>query len=114
MIRFDPERPARAAPISFAKAAADLASLRDALRLVDPLARPPGQSDVAAAWDQASQARRRCFAARSERTVAATTTALDALLAERNAGREPNARSIERLADEIRGGLEDLQRLLGR
>ena len=116
MIHFAPESPPVSAPAPYAEAVARLASLKTALRLVDPVAAEAGPADdqIAAAWTTASDPARRCFAARSERTVGAAAAGIEAVLAERNAGREPSPRSVERLADEIRTGLEDLQRLLSR
>ena len=114
MIHVVPELPANAATGACAEAIARLATLHHALRLADPAAVAPSAADVPAAWDTASEASRRCFTARSERAVGAATAGLQAVLAERSAGREPNSRSVERLAQEIRTGIDELQRLLSR
>ena len=115
MIHFAPELPRQAAAAPYAEAVARLASLKNALRLVDPaapVADVAAEERVAAAWSGASDASRRCFAARSERTIGAAAAGLEAVLAERKAGREPNPKSVERLADDIRTGLQELQRVL--
>ena len=116
MIHFVPEPQPQLGAAPYAEAVARLASLRTALRLVDPAAADasPADEQIAAAWTTASDASRRCFAARSERTVGAAAAGIEAVLGERCAGREPSRRSVERVADEIRSGLEDLQRLLSR
>lgn len=115
MIHFAPELPQETGPAPYAEAVARLASLKNALRLVDsaaPVADAAIEERVAAAWGSASEASRRCFAARSERRIGAAAAGLEAVLAERRAGREPNAKSVERLAEEIRTGLQELQRVL--
>ncbi|MDQ3247315.1 MAG: hypothetical protein M3Q52_10590 [Pseudomonadota bacterium] len=115
MIHFAPELPQKAGPAPYAEAVARLASLKHALRLVDPVAPIADaaiEERVASAWGNASDASRRCFAARSERSIGAAAAGLEAVLAERRAGREPNTKSVERLADEIRTGLQELQRVL--
>lgn len=116
MIHFDPQPQPQLGAAPYAEAVARLASLRAALRLVDPAATDasPADEQIAAAWTTAGHASRRCFAARSERTIGAAAAGIEAVLAERSAGREPTPRSVERVAEEIRAGLEDLQRLLSR
>jgi hypothetical protein len=116
MIHFVPQPQPQLGAAPYAEAVARLASLKSALRLIDPAASDatPPEEQLAAAWTNASDSSRRCFAARSERTVGAAAAGIEAVLSERNAGREPSPRSVERLADEIRAGLEDLQRLLSR
>ena len=99
-----------------AEALARLASIRHALRLVDPFgggpASDPEDDAVAAAWAGAGKAKTRCFDGRTERTAGAATAGLEALLGERASGREPNDAASRRLAEEIRRGLEDVSRLM--
>ena len=124
MLHLVPTAPAENAPEAagqpYAEALARLASIRHALRMVDPFgggpasdADPDGDDHrIAAAWNDASKAKSRCFDSRSGRTAAAAAAALDALLAEQNAGRDPNAAAGRKVADEIRLGLEDVSRLM--
>ena len=108
------------APKPYAEALARLASIRHALRMVDPFGGGPasdadqdGSDDqIAAGWSGASKAKSRCFDSRTGRTAAAVAAALDALLAEQIAGRDPNAAAGRKVADEIRLGLEDVSRLM--
>ena len=123
MIHFLPDSPAGSDPAPYAEAVARLASIRKALRLVeqyegersDP-AIDAGQDDerIAAAWPTAPEARRRCFAARSERTANAAAAGLEVLLSQRGGDGAPNPASVEQLAEAIRGGIDDLEKLLAR
>ena len=111
----------KAAAQPYAEALARLASIRHALRMVDPFGGGPASDadhdggddqQIAAAWGGASKAKSRCFDSRTGRTAAAAAAALDALLAEQNAGRDPNAAAGRKVAEEIRLGLEDVSRLM--
>jgi hypothetical protein len=105
-------------PQPYAEALARLASIRHALRLVDPFgggpASDPADDDDAAAWSGASKTQWRCLDNRTDRTANGAAAGLEALLAERAAGREPNAAASHQLAEEIRRGLEDVSRLMKR
>ena len=106
-------------PRPYAEALARLASIRHALRLVDPFGGGPASDpdtdeSLTVAWNSASKSRTRCFDGRTGRTASAAAAGLEALLAERAAGREPNAAASERIAEEIRLGLEDVSRLMRR
>jgi hypothetical protein len=123
MIHFLPDSPAGNDPAPYAEAVARLASIRKALRLVEQYEAEPkglaidaghGDERIAAAWPTAPEARRRCFAARSERTANAAAAGLEVLLSQRGDGGAPNPASVEQLADAIRGGIDDLERLLAR
>ena len=101
----------------FAEAAARLASIYRALRLVDPHGGGPApdlaeDEGFAVAWSASSEARQRCFDGRSGRTAGAAAAGIEALLAEREARRTPNAAASRRIAEEIRLGLEDVSRLM--
>ena len=102
-----------------ADALAKLAGIRHALRLVDPFgggpASDPSNDDgIAAAWAGASKASSRRFDECTLRTAGAAAAGIDALLAARAAGQEPNGAASERLAEEIRLGLEDVSRRMRR
>jgi len=123
MIHFLPESPAEFAPAPYAEAVARLASIRQALRLVEQFEGEPkgpaidsgdGDEGIAAAWPTAPEAKRRCFNARSERTANAAAAGLEVLLSQREELGHPNPASVEQLADAIRGGIDDLDRLLAR
>jgi hypothetical protein len=104
----------------YAEALARLASIRHALRMVDPFGGGPASDDdecddngpIAEAWTTASKAQSRLFDSRTGRTASAAAAALDALLAEQGAGRGPNSAAGKQIADEIRLGLEDVSRLM--
>ncbi len=106
------------APQPYSEALARLASIRHALRLVDPFgggpASDPSDDEVATAWNGASKAKWRCLDNRTGRNANGAAVGLEALLAERAAGREPNAAASHKIAEEIRRGLEDVSRLMKR
>ena len=106
-------------PKPYAEALARLASIRHALRLVDPFgggpASDPSDDDaIAASWSEGGEAGTRCLDGRTSRTAAASAAGLEALLGEQAAGREPNEAASQLLADEIRRGLEDVSRQMQR
>ncbi|HKX91590.1 MAG TPA: hypothetical protein VJM15_04095 [Sphingomicrobium sp.] len=101
----------------YAEAVARLSSVRNALRLVDPFAGGPASDPevdelVAAAWDEADESRRRAFDARSARLVGATAAGVEALLAEKQAGRDPHEKASQLLVDQIRRELAEVSRLV--
>ena len=105
------------APQPYAEAVARLASIRHALRLVDPYGAGPapdldGDRDIAEAWDQAGDARRRRFDSRSSRMVSAAADGLEAILAEQQKGRAPNAEASRELVEQIRRELADVARVI--
>ncbi len=119
MLHFLPVPDLDDSPKPYAEALARLASIRHALRLVDPFGGGPASDaeadeDIAGAWSAASKATGRCFDGRSERTASAAAAGLEAILAERAAGREPNLAARERVAEEIRLGLDEVSRLMKR
>jgi hypothetical protein len=119
MIHFVPESPAGQQPQPYHDAVARLASIRGALRLVEP-----GCSDTARSsdqdqrfeglWGSASDAARRCFAAASERTIDSATAGLEAVLAGKSRGDEINPAAVQKVADQLRDGLRELEALLAR
>jgi hypothetical protein len=99
-------------PVAYAEAVSRLASVRHAIRLVEPFGAGPASDvddgEVAAAWDQAGGANQRLFDRRSARMVAGAAAGIEAMLAERQQGREPHAAASQALADEIRRELRDV------
>ncbi|HEY8435232.1 MAG TPA: hypothetical protein VIK68_11580 [Sphingomicrobium sp.] len=99
-------------PAAYAEAVSRLASVRHAMRLVEPFGAGPASDvddeHVASAWDEASEANQRLFDRRSARMVAGAAAGIEALLIERQDGREPHAAASQALADEIRRELRDV------
>ena len=117
MLHFVPVPQVDDSPQPYAEALARLAGIRHALRLVDPFgggpaSDPEDDEQVAEAWSNASKAKARCFDHRTACTASGAAAGLDALLAERAAGREPNAAASQQIAEQIRLGLEDVSRLM--
>ena len=95
------------APLPYAEAVSRLASVRHAIRLVEPFASGPASDlgddeAIAAGWDRASEARQRLFDRRSERMIGSATAGIEALLTESHEGREPNSAASQALVDQIR------------
>jgi hypothetical protein len=100
-------------PQPYAEAVSRLASVRHALRLVEPFGAGPASdpSDdeaVAAAWGSADASKQQLFDRRSERLVGAAAEGVEALAVERQKGNEPHAAASQALVDEIRRELRDL------
>ena len=109
-----PEPHSRPSSEPYAEAVSRLASVRHALRLVDDgFSDGPGDdAALAAAWPEASPARQRCFDKRSARLVGATAAGLEALLDERQQGREPNCEASRAMVEEIRRELREVAGLV--
>ncbi len=112
-----PESQRQPVPEAYAEALSRLASVRHALRLVEPFGGGPasdvdGDAAVACAWDEASEAKRRSFDNRSARLVGATAAGVDALLDERHNGREPHAEASDALVEQIRRELAEVSRFI--
>jgi hypothetical protein len=114
MLHLLPQSEAQGQPLAYAEAVSRLASVRHALRLVDGrFADGPGSDEaVACAWDHAGAARQRLFDRRSGRLVGAAAAGIEALLIERDEGREPHAAASEALVDEIRRELGEVARIV--
>jgi hypothetical protein len=110
MLHLIPQHEPEARPEAYAEAVSRLASIRHALRLVDGgfSAGPDDDQAIAGAWDQAGQARQRWFDKRSERLVGATAAGVEALVTERQAGREAHVLASQTLVDQIRRELQDI------
>jgi hypothetical protein len=113
-----PESNARSNPEPYAEAVSRLASVRHAIRLVEPFGHGPASDlpdddrEVAAAWDEAGESRRRHFDKRSAKLVGATAAGVEALLVSRQAGFEPHAEASKTLVDQIRRELADVARVV--
>ena len=119
MIHVLPESLPGDMPTPYNDAVARLASIRNALRLVEPGSReasPDAGEDqrFEALWGNASDATRRCFAASSERTIDSATAGLEAVLGGKSRGDEINPAALQLVADRLRDGLDELETLLVR
>lgn len=117
MIHFLPESPANALPAPYNDAVARLASIRNALRLVEPGSRERWQdadedNRFERLWSGANEATKRCFNAASERTIDSATASLEAVLGGKARGDEINPAAIQKVADRLRDGLSELETLL--
>jgi hypothetical protein len=100
-------------PLPYAEAVSRLASVRHALRLVEPFgggpASDPSDDDkIAGAWVGADETKQRLFDRRSERMIGAAAQGVEALLVERQKGQEPHAAASQALIDEIRRELREV------
>ena len=100
-------------PLAYAEAVSRLASVRHALRLVEPFGAGPASDmpddePVAAAWDSAGETRQRLFDRRSARMIAGATAGLEELVIESQEGREPHAAASQALVDQIRRELQEV------
>lgn len=111
MFHLVPQLEAETSPV-YAEAVARLASVRHALRLVDGGFGAGPEDDlhteVSTAWPEAGEARRRWFDRRSSRLVGTAAAGIEALLGERQVGREPNREAGRTLVDEIRRELREV------
>jgi hypothetical protein len=114
MLHLLPDSAPASEPGPYAEAVARLASIRHALRLVDPHGGGPASDelDVAAAWDDADETKRRAFDARSEKMVSAAAAGLEALVAVHQHGQQPNAEASREMVDQIRRELAAVSRLI--
>jgi hypothetical protein len=94
-----------------------LASLRNALRVVDDFGGGPASDfddDISARWESADEAARRCFDRRSAEQLAAAPVGLDAGSAQRDQGHDASVTALRVIADELKTGLKDLERIFSR
>ena len=116
MLHLLPESAPEFAPGATPEPVTRLASLRNALRVVDPFGGGPASDfdvdEMAADWAGASEAQQRCFDRRSAALVGVATAGLEAVSEHRETGGDVNPAAIDVIADEIRTGLESLERLL--
>jgi len=100
-------------PLAYAEAVSRLASIRHALRLVEPFGSGPApdvnhDEAIADSWERAGQDKQRHFDRCSGALVAATAAGLEALLIERQDGREPHQEATQAMVDQIRRELQDV------
>jgi hypothetical protein len=111
MLHLVPQLEPDASPV-YAEALTRLASVRHALRLVDGGFGAGPQDDmdeeIAEAWSESGEARQHWFDRRSSRLIGTAATGIEALLSERQAGREPHSEAGRTLVDEIRRELREV------
>ena len=116
MLHLVPESADPLAGEPYAEAVSRLASIRHALRLVDPYAGPAPDADddaaIAAIWPTASAAKRNRFDTRSARAAAGAAAGIEALLAVQAKGRQPHEAASAALVEEIRRELENVSKLM--
>jgi hypothetical protein len=100
-------------PLPYAEAVSRLASVRHALRLVEPFAGGPASDPaddeaIAGRWDMAGETKQRLFDRRSEQMIGSAAAGIEALLTESHEGREPNAEASQALVDQIRRELREV------
>lgn len=118
MLHFLPESLPVHEPGSTPEPITRLASLRTALRVVDQFGGGPASDydvdDLCDEWNQASDAQRRCFDRRSAELVGVAASGLDVVAAHRAEGGDVSPAALQRIADEIGAGLDQLERLIRR
>ena len=112
MLHLIPQHEPEARPEAYAEAVSRLASIRHALRIVDG-GFSEGPADdlddrIASAWDGAGEAKQRRFDRRSGQLVCTTAAGIEALLDQRNRGKQPNRAASDALVDQIRRELREL------
>jgi hypothetical protein len=92
-----------------------LASLRNALRVVDQFGGGPasdfGDDELTARWESAGEAAKRCFDRRSAEMVALAATGLEWICERQKDGASVNPAAKQVIADELRDGFDKLQKL---
>jgi len=93
-----------------------IASLRNALRVVDDFGGGPADDfdELSERWESADEVARRCFDRRSAELVSVASAGLDAVSFEREQGLDASVTALRVIADELKFGLKDLQRVLTR
>ena len=116
MLNLMPLPTAESAPQPAPEPVIRLASLHNALRLVDDFGGGPASDfDLDAAsedWAQASDAKQRCFDRRSAELLAVASAGLELVISHREHGQDVSPAAMQLLADEIRAGLEDIDKLV--
>ena len=116
MLNFAPQPTPESAPQPAPEPVIRLASLRNALRVVDQFGGGPASDfdfdDLAGGWAEASEAERRCFDRRSAALLAVATAGLEVVSSHREVGGDVSPAALQLLADEIRSGLEGIERLI--
>lgn len=117
MLHLFPDAPINSRPKAYEEAVSRLASVRQALRLVDPFSAGPASdldedANIAAGWHDCNDAKRKLFGNRSAQLVGATAAGVEALLDERQRGREPHEEASKALVDQIRRELAAVSSLI--
>ena len=117
MLHLFPDAASDSRPKAYDEAVSRLASVRQALRLVDPFGAGPASdldedANIAAAWHDSSDARRKLFGNRSAQLVGATAAGVEALLDERQRGREAHEEASKALVDQIRRELQTVASII--
>jgi hypothetical protein len=94
-----------------------LASIRNALRVVDDFAGGPApdfDEHISERWESAGEAAKRCFDRRSAELVSAAAAGLEAVSFQRERGLDVSVAALAVIAGELRSGLQDLERIFAR
>ena len=94
-----------------------LASLRNALRVVDDFGGGPASDldeELSERWESTGGAARRCFDRRSAELVSVASAGLEAVSFQRERGTDASVAALRVIAEELKAGLNDLERLLAR
>jgi hypothetical protein len=94
-----------------------LASLRNALRVVDDFGGGPApdlDDELSERWESADGAAKRCFDRRSADLLAVATAGLDAVSFQRELGLDASVAALRVIAGELKTGLIDLEQVLKR
>ena len=93
-----------------------LASLHKALSAVDQFGGGPASDfdmdEMSGNWAEASESERRCFDRRSAAMLAVASAGLQVVASNRDLGSDVSPAALELLADEIRAGIQDIERLI--
>ena len=116
MLHLVPEFAPDFEPKTYPEPVARLASLRNALRVVDLFGGGPASDfedddQLTARWESADEAARRCFDRRSAEMVAVATTGLELISERQKDGADVNPAAKQVIADELRDGFEKLHKL---
>jgi len=116
MLHLVPEFAPDFEPKTYPEPIARLASLRNALRVVDEFGGGPASDfedddRLAARWESAAEAAKRCFDRRSAEMIAVATTGLELIADRQQDGSEVNPAAKQVIADELRDGFDKLQKL---
>ena len=116
MLNLLPLPTAESAPQPAPEPVIRLASVHNALRLVDEFGGGPASdfdvADAAQDWAQASGAEQRCFDRRSAELLAVASAGLELVASHRQMGGDVSPAAMQLLADEIRAGLADIEKLI--
>jgi hypothetical protein len=94
-----------------------LASLRNALRAVDQFGGGPADDfddEISERWESADEAARRCFDRRSAELVGVAAAGLEAVSFQREQGLDASVAALRVIAEELKAGLKDLERIVAR